>query len=127
MAFTGLNTENQEVYYLINNNNEYNENNNNEYNNKNNIINHFIKSYKNNSLLQARINAMISEKSTIKDSIIGEDFECSICYESSNTCNNDSSTLPCNHHFHKRCIDRWFFTTKTCPLCRCDCHNFTLN
>lgn len=25
--------------------------------------------------------------------------------------------LPCNHHFHRRCVDQWLRRSKKCPLC----------
>ena len=58
--------------------------------------------------------------------------ECSICLCEINT-NEESEVLPCNHKFHKECIDEWFKTSHTlipnheedtieiqwqCPLCR---------
>ena len=55
--------------------------------------------------------------------------ECSICLTSIE--NDNSQTLPCNHTFHKTCIDEWYETSKIeiydyessqiewqCPLCR---------
>ena len=38
---------------------------------------------------------------------------CPICFE-----NNSNWTLPCNHCFHKKCIQKWFQFNKTCPNCR---------
>ena len=26
--------------------------------------------------------------------------------------------LPCNHEFHKHCIDEWFTRKRICPLCK---------
>ncbi|MCL7039444.1 hypothetical protein MKW94_028109 [Papaver nudicaule] len=28
--------------------------------------------------------------------------------------------LPCHHAFHPRCIDTWFISSSTCPVCRSD-------
>lgn len=43
---------------------------------------------------------------------------CSICLESKDL----DYTTPCNHKFHKECIELWFETDshqeKTCPECR---------
>jgi len=43
---------------------------------------------------------------------------CSICLESKDL----DYTTPCNHKFHKECIESWFQTDshqeKTCPECR---------
>jgi hypothetical protein len=39
---------------------------------------------------------------------------CSICLSTE----ENQITLPCNHHYHKKCILEWFNNIKTCPLCR---------
>ena len=41
---------------------------------------------------------------------------CSICTEPLRP--DTSRTLPCNHTFHNRCIDRWKRVSLTCPMCR---------
>ncbi|KAJ1288938.1 hypothetical protein BS78_02G127200 [Paspalum vaginatum] len=46
-----------------------------------------------------------------------EDAECCIClcpYEDG----AELRELPCNHHFHCTCIDKWLHLNATCPLCK---------
>lgn len=47
--------------------------------------------------------------------------DCSICVEpflnSPNT-TRLSKIVACNHIFHTECIEKWFISHKTCPLCR---------
>ncbi|XWS46032.1 hypothetical protein CRYUN_Cryun14cG0030000 [Craigia yunnanensis] len=46
-----------------------------------------------------------------------EDAECCIClsaYEDG----SELRELPCNHHFHCTCIDKWLYMNATCPLCK---------
>ncbi|KAG2633459.1 E3 ubiquitin-protein ligase At1g12760-like isoform X1 [Panicum virgatum] len=46
-----------------------------------------------------------------------EDAECCIClcpYEDG----AELRELPCNHHFHCSCIDKWLHIKATCPLCK---------
>ncbi|KAK6147810.1 hypothetical protein DH2020_018722 [Rehmannia glutinosa] len=46
-----------------------------------------------------------------------EDSECCIClYKYVNGA--ELCTLPCNHHFHHRCITKWLRINATCPLCK---------
>lgn len=44
-------------------------------------------------------------------------IRCVICYE-----NYREGTvvkfLPCDHHFHRECIDEWFHVRDSCPLCK---------
>ncbi|XP_059634127.1 E3 ubiquitin-protein ligase At1g63170-like [Cornus florida] len=46
-----------------------------------------------------------------------EDAECCICL-----CGYDDGIelreLPCRHHFHCTCIDKWLYINATCPLCK---------
>ena len=48
------------------------------------------------------------------------DDECPICQE--NFCENENENkiikLDCGHHFHKNCMQTWFITSPTCPMCR---------
>ncbi|GKU88249.1 hypothetical protein SLEP1_g2533 [Rubroshorea leprosula] len=46
-----------------------------------------------------------------------EDAECCVClsaYEDG----TELRELPCHHHFHCTCIDKWLFINATCPLCK---------
>lgn len=46
-----------------------------------------------------------------------DDSECCICLfkyvDGAELC-----TLPCNHHFHHKCITKWLRINATCPLCK---------
>ncbi|CAL5400040.1 unnamed protein product [Camellia sinensis] len=49
--------------------------------------------------------------------ILPEDAECCICltpYEDG----AQLHALPCNHHFHLTCIEKWLKMNATCPLCK---------
>ncbi|PKU74784.1 RING-H2 finger protein ATL3-like [Dendrobium catenatum] len=56
----------------------------------------------------------IYNRSDFKDGL-----ECSVCLcELSD--GEKARLLPkCNHGFHLQCIDMWFYSHSTCPLCRC--------
>ncbi|CAF3425090.1 unnamed protein product [Rotaria sp. Silwood1] len=41
--------------------------------------------------------------------------QCLICLESLNS--NKTETFPCNHTFHRICLEEWFKIERTCPLC----------
>ncbi|KAJ9188376.1 hypothetical protein P3X46_003739 [Hevea brasiliensis] len=46
-----------------------------------------------------------------------EDAECCIClsaYEDG----TELRKLPCHHHFHSTCIDKWLYINAICPLCK---------
>ncbi|KAM3313383.1 hypothetical protein ACQJBY_032780 [Aegilops geniculata] len=46
------------------------------------------------------------------------DVECAVCLAEM-TDGEKGRLLPgCRHRFHVECIDRWFRTNSTCPLCR---------
>ncbi|KAL4621815.1 hypothetical protein ACB092_06G255400 [Castanea dentata] len=46
-----------------------------------------------------------------------EDAECCICLSSYDD-GTELRELPCNHHFHCICIDKWLHINATCPLCK---------
>ena len=43
---------------------------------------------------------------------------CSICLTPLHT--GGPTQLACGHSFHRHCVERWFDTNATCPLCRAD-------
>ena len=45
--------------------------------------------------------------------------ECPICLEPIDD-DKDSSTLKCNHKYHKVCLKMWLDRNPICPLCRMD-------
>ena len=45
--------------------------------------------------------------------------ECVICLDDFKV-RDKIFTLPCNHIFHKTCIQPWLSTNHNCPLCRVD-------
>ncbi|KAJ9556429.1 hypothetical protein OSB04_011043 [Centaurea solstitialis] len=53
----------------------------------------------------------------IEHALPREDAECCICL-----CAYDDGAflreLPCCHHFHADCIDKWLYLNATCPLCK---------
>ncbi|KAI3883359.1 hypothetical protein MKW92_039605 [Papaver armeniacum] len=55
---------------------------------------------------------------------LGTVLECAICKEEFGD-EDMLRLLPCHHHhvFHPDCIDNWFVSHSTCPLCRLDLKN----
>lgn len=53
-----------------------------------------------------------------KDGIVKkEDASCAIClsdYEEDEVVR----FLPCGHHYHRNCVDKWLVTNKACPFCK---------
>ncbi|KAJ0229132.1 E3 ubiquitin-protein ligase [Hirschfeldia incana] len=57
--------------------------------------------------------------SPVEHTIMQEDAECCIClcaYEDG----SELRELPCGHHFHCSCVDKWLYINATCPLCKYD-------
>ena len=45
---------------------------------------------------------------------------CSICYEDQDG-KEEVASLPCGHHFHKKCVKKWLVSGHfRCPLCNDD-------
>ncbi|KAJ0590488.1 putative transcription factor C2H2 family [Helianthus annuus] len=75
---------------------------------------------KENGEIQKRYGGIMVECDTdapVERALSEEDAECCICL-----CTYDDGTelreLPCCHHFHTTCIDKWLFINATCPLCK---------
>ncbi|KAF2589242.1 hypothetical protein F2Q70_00040012 [Brassica cretica] len=55
--------------------------------------------------------------SPLEHTMLQEDAECCIClsaYEDG----TELRELPCGHHFHCLCVDKWLYINATCPLCK---------
>lgn len=53
----------------------------------------------------------------VEHSILAEDAECCICLTTYSD-GVELRELPCGHHFHCKCIDKWLYINATCPLCK---------
>lgn len=62
-------------------------------------------------------NVDITNTNTNTNDNVQQDNLCSICLD---LLDNNIITLPCDHVFHKKCIERWKIVNKknTCPNCR---------
>jgi hypothetical protein len=57
-----------------------------------------------------------TELLTATDTDTGEN--CSICSSNYTTNQIIRKITGCSHKFHQECVDRWFATNSTCPICR---------
>ncbi|PWA69507.1 hypothetical protein CTI12_AA296280 [Artemisia annua] len=55
--------------------------------------------------------------SPIEHVLSPEDAECCICLSAYDD-GAELRELPCSHHFHCSCIDKWLYINATCPLCK---------
>ncbi|KAJ3690676.1 hypothetical protein LUZ61_019840 [Rhynchospora tenuis] len=53
----------------------------------------------------------------IEHSLSSENVECCICLSQYDD-GVELRELPCTHHFHCACIDKWLHINATCPLCK---------
>ncbi|XP_023540887.1 E3 ubiquitin-protein ligase At1g12760-like [Cucurbita pepo subsp. pepo] len=55
--------------------------------------------------------------SPIEHALSQEDAECCICLSAYDD-GVELQELPCGHHFHCSCVDKWLYINATCPLCK---------
>ncbi|XP_031280434.1 E3 ubiquitin-protein ligase At1g12760-like [Pistacia vera] len=65
-------------------------------------------------IIDARVG---SSNSSNELALYQEDSECCICL-SQYADGVELNRLPCNHHFHRRCISKWLHINATCPVCK---------
>ncbi|XP_028767508.1 E3 ubiquitin-protein ligase At1g12760-like [Neltuma alba] len=69
---------------------------------------------------QERVGGIMTECGTDSPSehiLSEEDAECCICLSAYDD-GVDLRELPCGHHFHCACVDKWLYINSTCPLCK---------
>jgi len=47
-----------------------------------------------------------------------ENEDCGVCHEATMGF-QDGVRLPCQHTFHRSCVEVWLTQSPTCPMCRC--------
>nr|XP_043607492.1 E3 ubiquitin-protein ligase At1g12760-like isoform X2 [Erigeron canadensis] len=75
---------------------------------------------KSNDEIQGLCGGLMTECGTdspIEHVLSSEDAECCICLSSYDD-GAELRELPCSHHFHCSCIDKWLYINATCPLCK---------
>ena len=81
----------------------------------------------NNNNNSVNLNTLLSESELIvynddtRDQFSEE--RCSICSENYSNGDIIRKIRRCGHYFHQSCVDRWFGTNSTCPICRGDINN----
>ncbi|XP_012086976.1 E3 ubiquitin-protein ligase At1g12760 isoform X2 [Jatropha curcas] len=58
-----------------------------------------------------------STDSPVEHVLSEEDAECCICLSAYDD-GVELRELPCGHHFHCACVDKWLYINATCPLCK---------
>ncbi|XP_061359274.1 E3 ubiquitin-protein ligase At1g63170-like [Gastrolobium bilobum] len=79
-----------------------------------------IKEFKEEGEIQESSRGIMTEcdSDTASEHVIAlEDAECCICLSAYDD-GVELRELPCNHHFHCTCIDKWLLINATCPLCK---------
>ncbi|KAK4848152.1 hypothetical protein QYF36_009818 [Acer negundo] len=73
-----------------------------------------------NGEIQESFGGIMSESGTdtpIERVLSQDDAECCICLSAYDD-GTEMRELPCRHHFHCACIDKWLYINATCPLCK---------
>ena len=54
----------------------------------------------------------------LKRTMIPPDDLCCICLDENKSNNKEWIQLTCNHKMHTDCLNEWFKTANTCPICK---------